>query len=269
MQVSKIGLPGNRLSAGVGWLYIPKDLPRERFIQSCYKNGTVSFMTENSERYDNIKVSKQLFPELEFPSGKDVLGSQLFWVLTPKYKQPVVVGVLLKNGEYLNLSEGQFLFSKRTESGYVEVFGSVKDGSNLVLKLESEVPSGKILVTSTTRDGSGEIELIADGKVSIDSGGSVEVHASQDITMDVTDYENAPNDQMKLSLSRDNGFTYIDAFSNRISVDQNGEMVIKPSKSTQIDGKVKPTGSGPFCAVPICPYTKQAHVGNISVNKES
>jgi len=244
MQVSKLGVPGNRLTAGVGFLYIPKDLAREKFVTACYKNGTVSFVTEHGERFDNVKVSKNLFKELEFPDSTDVLGSEVFWVLTPKYKQPVIVGILMRNGEFLNLAEGQFLLSKKTSAGYVEVFGSVKDGSNLVLKLESEIPNGKILIASTSRDNSGEIELYADGKTKIDSSGQVEVHSSQEVLMDVTDYENTPNDQLSLSLSKDNGFTYTDAFSNRISCDKDGTITLFPAVKLMIQEGTEPIPLG-------------------------
>lgn len=243
-QVSKQGIPGKRLPAGIGYVYIPKDIDVNKFKMSCYRNGTVSFITENGERFDNVKVSKSVIKDLEFPVSTDVLGSEIFWVLTPKYKQPVILGVFLKSGEYINLSEGEFVLSKKTDKGYVEISGSVDKNCNLILKLDSEVSDSKILIHSVSKDGTGQIELTSDGDCSIVSGGKVKVQSSVSLEVDVTDYENSPGDQVLLSLSKDLGLSYTDYFGNRITVDKDGLISLIPAKKFFIGEGEEPLVKG-------------------------
>jgi hypothetical protein len=57
---------------------------------------------------------------------------------------------------------------------------------------------------------------------------------------------------------------------SKIVIDSSGITIEGPvtkivnNATVEIEGSVvPPTGKGPFCAIPICPYTGQAHTGNI------
>lgn len=41
-----------------------------------------------------------------------------------------------------------------------------------------------------------------------------------------------------------------------------GRCTLSAKTTSFPNGSVAPSGSGPFCAIPICPYTGQPHVGN-------
>lgn len=45
----------------------------------------------------------------------------------------------------------------------------------------------------------------------------------------------------------------------------NGKLTHKASQWEGNDGMVSPTGTGPFCGIPICPFTGAPHIGNISI----
>lgn len=124
------------LLSGVGYIYLPNDIDdREKFISNCHNTGTVSFVTSEGQRYDNVQVSKTIFQDIDFPLNIGDLGSLIFWIKVEKHNKPIILGVLLKRGEIIGFQQYQFLVNKQTNSGVIRISGDGRKG-NLFIKLD-------------------------------------------------------------------------------------------------------------------------------------
>lgn len=144
----KLGQRGlySGLISGSGYVYIPNDIDdRNKFISNCHNTQTISFLTVEGQRFDNVPVSKTIFSDLEFPQEIGDVGSLLFWVKHQKHNLPIVLAILSKKGETLGFQQYEFLINKQTDDGLVRVFGDGKKG-NLFIKLNGT--EGSLSLTS-------------------------------------------------------------------------------------------------------------------------
>lgn len=87
-----------------------------------------------------------------------------------------------------------------------------------------------------------------------------------DIRDDGIDMECRDGSSISVSADGDIDISTNKALNIRVDGDADvtvgGRCSLKAKTTTFPSGTVAPTGSGPFCAIPVCPYTGQPHVGN-------
>lgn len=204
----------NRNSAGIGYICVPEDIDRNKFVNNCFANGSISFITENAERFDNIKVSKSIFQDLDFPENSTLLGSLIIWVILPFYTEPVIVGLINKSNEYLNLSEGQFSISKKELDCLVEVSGDVKKGI-ININIDSK-KKAELNISVHNKDKSSTLNLISDNEINFQSEKTVNLKVGQEFNIEIT---NPVKDKSKITTIKyilNEGFSYVDEFENQI-----------------------------------------------------
>ena len=167
-QISRNGVSGKRLNAGIDHIIIPQDLDRDTFILNCYRNGKISILTENSERIDNVSVIESGFNHLVFPKTSKELGSLVFWVNLPKYNIPIVVGVIGKTNELITLEEEEFYLGKRSSDCKISISGNAREGELIVtLDSQSDKKKSKFIVNLTSLLKNSVFEIIVDDTTSI------------------------------------------------------------------------------------------------------
>lgn len=222
-QVSRIGIGGlERASAGTGYIFVPGDIDRDTFIFNCFKNQTISYITENSERIDNVKVSNTIFKDLTFPKSSKELGSMVFWVNIPKFNLPIVVAVLGKNDEVINLYENQFELSKKTKNGSVSIKGDAKKGE-LFINIDSLNQNGgvfKININNAKKNG--KLQLIVDGETSFDTGTNTFISTGEMFNLKIINPNQDNVNFTEIQYRRKTGFNYKDEFGNIIEINKEG-----------------------------------------------
>lgn len=155
-------------SVGLGYVVVPPDVDRDTYIANCYLNETVSILPDNGGfSFNNIKVSKSALQDIEFPKGKDGLGSCVVYLLHPRMKYPIIIAVIGKNNESAVLNYKEFKLTKSDGTNSVTILGSGTEG-NLFLSVESEgEDKGGIYVTVNNRDNLGVLSLEVKGDVII------------------------------------------------------------------------------------------------------
>jgi hypothetical protein len=101
---------GYRNSAGIGYVVIPPDIDRTKYIDESLKSGKLSLLLEDGGVVENCIVSKNILNDIEFPKDYNNLGSMVAWVNKPKQNTPIIVSVLQKANEVNDLSENQMVF---------------------------------------------------------------------------------------------------------------------------------------------------------------
>ena len=186
-RVSKHPIPGRINNAGVGYIYIPPDVDDiNKFINKCFNTGTISILTSDSSRYDGVRVSKSIFDDLEFPNETGELGSMVFWIAYPKHKLPIVVAVINKLGEVLSIQNGQFKKEKRTDNGFVGIFGDANKG-NLLFNIESNVDGGGNLHISVKnkKGNGGQVHITTDSDINVISNTKITAQSTEEIHVKV------------------------------------------------------------------------------------
>jgi len=220
------GLPGQRSSAGVGYIFIPEDYAdRTTYVQNCYNTGQLSLIDEFG-RIDNIRISKHIIKDLEFPIEYKQLGSCLVWVNIPKYEQPIAIACINKSTEMFDVFENQFTFSKKNDDTTVEIRGSIED-STLNININSNkvtTPELNIRVQSSANQAS--INTNVDGNINTIVSDSINTQAFKKIKFKIQDLENNENNT-EISYENGVGFIYQDEFKNEIIIDADGKFTIK------------------------------------------
>jgi len=225
--ISKRPIPGRRLSGGVGYLIIPEDIDRDVYISNSIRIGAVSFLTENGERFDNIKIAKSVFNDLVFPEKPGQLGSFILWMLIPKRKIPVIIGILNNADEMINLSEGQFILEKTTKDAHVEISGDGKNGRLFInvenlIKRTTKDDGGELIINVKNQKGTGKVKFIVDGEIDIDVGNTIKMSTGKKLLIRIADpvadilAEDEEDKITEISYERGVGLIYKDEFGNEI-----------------------------------------------------
>lgn len=230
-QISRKGIYGTRNSAGVGNIIIIVDggITRENFIANCYRTGMVSVLS-NSWRLDNVKITKAALDEIVFPKLPNELGSQVVYVNIPKQNQPVVIGVLSKNNEFIDISENDFSLKRVSDTGFVEIKGKGKDG-NLYINVETtSAEGGNMIISLNGRGGSksGILNINTDNEVRLSAENKVSISSAEELNFKISNPEKSKN-FTEIKYKREEGFSYIDEFGNEIQI-VDGEVSIKSTK---------------------------------------
>lgn len=124
---------------------------------------------------------------------------------------------------------------------------TVQVGDNVTIKADQEnvdvtvgetqfhMEDGKVTVKTT------DVTVNADGDVKVEASGNINAKASGDVKI-----EASGNADIKASSSK------VEASQVQIT---GGQLTV--------NGTAAPSGSGPFCGIPVCPFSGAPHVGNM------
>lgn len=218
-----------RNSAGVGYIVLPVDIDRNRYIASCYRKGTLSIVLEDGGHIDDVLLLKESFDKIVFPESSNELGSLVFWVNIPKKNQPVIIGTISKSNEFVSLNENEFSLKRESKFGFVEISGNGKN-TDINVIVNSNQGRGKINIIASNTSATAELNV----KVK----GDVNVYSSNDINLSVERAININVGNSLLKIKKGQSLTYIDQFGNEIGLKE-GEIIIKSTsgKIITIDDK--------------------------------
>lgn len=154
-------------SAGIAYIIIPPDVPREQYIRECYKTSTVSIYSEFNGVSNRVPVDTFTLNFIEFPDTQESFGSAVSFLLEPVHKKPIIVGKYNKADELADLKEHQFKFSRELNGNFVELSGSSKS-KDLAISVNAD-EGGEISINVKSRDNSGSVKINVDGNCYISS----------------------------------------------------------------------------------------------------
>lgn len=162
-SVGPLGVPNNRLSSYIGFVYIPLDLDRERYIRHCYTNERITIITDRQEMLKDVYIPRLLLQEVVFPMTRESYGSPIVCVNIPIHNKFAAVAVLKfddDSGEALldentwgvqrsNFDDLQAAINIQGENGTVGIlsrsngqpnsfkfYGNNEDGNNALVDFE-------------------------------------------------------------------------------------------------------------------------------------
>lgn len=205
---------GVRDYCGIGNAIIPKDKDRDKYIEQCFRRGTVSIVLENGGVIDNVQISKSAIKDLDFPDTYKGLGSQVVWINKPRQNQPIIIGIFNKNNEFVNINEKKDSLRKSSSKGVNEVIVDSNNGIIVVNSSSFVESGGDIYIISTNKKKSSKMSIKVSGSIPIETT-DFSVTSANKTSFIIKD---ATKDDKVTSIiyEKNIGFSYKDEFGNEI-----------------------------------------------------
>ena len=108
-RVSTTIRPANfsKRKSGFGYIVIPNDLERSKYINRCYDKQMVTISTYDDNAYfKNCKIDKNILQTIEFPKEPKKKGTPVYFVTDTFLKIPVIVAAFDFDNNTVDLQEG-------------------------------------------------------------------------------------------------------------------------------------------------------------------
>lgn len=181
-QIGPNSVGGDRYITGLAYVIIPSDVDRNIYVRECLKTGFLSIIGEENNIIPRVKCDKSILQTIDFPEKTGVLGSQVAYIVIPKYKVPIVVANINKLTEFNDINENQFKLNRKTDFGFVDITG---DGNgNLSISVSSnQSKKGKININLTNKDNTSEFNLNTRGTFNINVSGKTIIKSEEEINV--------------------------------------------------------------------------------------
>lgn len=205
-NIGKNGIESYRVLCEIGYIYLPNDIDRVKFIQSCLRTKRVSIVTEGGQVFNNVPIDKNAVNQIYFPSNSRKLGSPVGFMFIGKTDRPVVISVFDALDEFSNITENQFLFERETETGSV-LFSGKGDTGEMFISIEGKKQvgnnaGGKLFINVKNPDSTALVDLKVDGDFNLETTGKVNLKSEKSINLELI---NELEDNSITNLSFSNG----------------------------------------------------------------
>lgn len=228
---------GARDYCGIGNVIIPRDKDKTKYIESCYRKGTISIVLENGGIVDNVIISKSSIKDLQFPDNYTTLGSQVIWINKPKQNQPLVIGIFSKNNDFINTTQDKDELRKASSKGVYEVIVDSSKGIVIVNSSSTLESGGDIYIISTNKTKTSKLSIKVSGSVSVDTP-EFNITNSKKLSLTVID-KTIDENITSIEYEKGVGFTYKDEFGNEVILNKD-VIQFKPISKLNIGDGAEP-----------------------------
>lgn len=232
--VSTQPAPGYRDSAGIGYVIIPSDVDRRRFITQCYRKGTISLLLENGGVLDNVLITKEALKLIDFPEKANTKGSLLVWINQPKKQLPIVIGSLSKTNEFVNFGKNKGSLARYTTNFVSEVLVDADNGTIVITSNSSIEGGGDIYIVSTNKNKTSKLNIQVSGRVDVVTP-EFTLTNSKKVSLIIKD-KSIDEDITEITYEKGVGLNYKDEFGNEIIANSDGINHSPSSKFTVGEG---------------------------------
>lgn len=180
--VSQNASYNERVTLNKGYIWVPTDVDRDRFVKNCYNREKVSVLIEDGGTVKhNCYILKNVIQDIKFgDSGK--IGSAVIFFSEPYSGQIVVVGVVSRDNESQLLTEESFKVHKGKDGNYVI---TVFDGKNGVLSVDTFSLTGKggLYINISNNDRDTELNVNVQGTINIIAHQDINITSSQTVNI--------------------------------------------------------------------------------------
>ena len=219
---------GTKDTAGTGYVIIPAGTDKRKFINHCFRTGTISLLLENGGVIDDVLISKNALNEIDFPEKFNTKGSQLIWINQPRKLRPIVIGSLSKTNEFVNFSANKSSLKRATKNFVSEVLVDAQNGSIIITSNSSIEGGGDIYIVSTNKKKNSKFKIQVSGSIEVETPDFIAT-ASNKISF-VVKNKDEDDTVTKIEYEKGVGLSYSDEFGNECSANSGGFNISPSSK---------------------------------------
>lgn len=237
-QIGIQGVPTGNLSAGVGYIIIPKDVDVKLYKKDVYRSGRVSiYGGYGYGDFHNVPVDREVLQRIKFPDKAGKYGTPVVWVNIPKHNEPIIIATLKYDDEFHSLSEHRVRFTKSVDGKLVDVdFDALLSKVSIGISSTDANKPAVFEVNLTSKNDDSKFKLNVNGEVTLHSSGRTVIISEDKIETVVSNTEGKNVARVVLDSNKEDGtkrFTYEDEFKNAVYVSKD-EFQIKADDSSKI-----------------------------------
>lgn len=166
-------LPTDRKTISEWAVYLPDEVDRSKYIETCFLTNTITLTNANAEVKHRVRISKEALREVRFPVDSTDLGSEVICVTSPFSEKLFVVAVFDPITFYTEQKENQYRFNKSTSDGYADL---VIDGQNGVVQIgvRSEQSGGIVSINVTNANKTAQYKITVNGTHVVQTNGDID-----------------------------------------------------------------------------------------------
>jgi hypothetical protein len=231
--VTKISHAAERKAIGVGYVILSRGQSADSYIASCFRNNTVTLLTEQGEIVPNCIVAKNAWQYLEFPNTVITKGSAVIWVCVPYQNKIVVLDVLHKRDQLNPIqAPGLFKLERKVGECTITLAGNGNTGTLNIIAQGNDVDQGEIFVKVLNENELALFDMYVQGMVNFAAEQDLNFTAGNSFNLLVQN-ANPPNNQAILKYLLGTGLTFADEFGNNL-LSQNGGLYAQVSKNNKV-----------------------------------
>lgn len=199
-------------SSGFGYVVIPNDIPRGKYIKDVYLTGFCMIVTQFNEIIRSVSIPIDLIQELKFPFSAGQYGSLICWNKNDT-SQVLINSIHQKPDEGEFYGENTFYEVRRGERAIMSDIKSLDTGIWQISFSNHDGTHGGIEIKSNSPSNRSSIKINADGTIDISSSKLVEKYVDKETTVGIKEEE-----QSKLTVNKDQGVKYADRYGNVLEI---------------------------------------------------
>ena len=230
------GISNSNYSTGIGYITIPVNVDRKRYVSSCYRKERVSIqLDDGGSVLKDCYVSKDLLSSLKFPKTNDKLGSCVAFIV-PKYHDiPIIVGVINRPGENDLLDEHIYKKVISSDVGVVSV--EMKPEGGIFINVDSAFENeGNIYVLVKSKNNTSKLDVKCFGDINIYAEGKTTLETLKDVNLKKIEVDKGINKIVSEIILSEEGFVYSDKFENKIECTSDGKIIHHEGSSPVVKG---------------------------------
>ena len=185
--VSPMNKKGTLLqSVGFGYIFMPVDVDRDLFVQTCYRTGRVTIIDDaGGGVIKDCYITTEALQNVKFPRENGKMGQPVMWVAQGFQNQPVVVGTLPLVDKVEERMDEAFQIHREWDGNVLNIQGSARNG---VLFIDIEGTPAFMKLSATGGDDA-VLELNSSGTVRVTGCQKLQATAYQEMNVELLDVE--------------------------------------------------------------------------------
>lgn len=172
---------------GYGYIAIPVGVERENFVETCYRRGRVSIITDYGAVINECYITADVLQQILFPKEVGGKGSCVTFISAEFTNKPIIMGILQTNDESTLLREHMYRIRKIAEDG-TEIVMQLDPTEKTILINVSSVEPTKINLSVRGNEES-EINVASSGKVNITTDKEINLKSYETLNVSIVDVE--------------------------------------------------------------------------------
>jgi len=245
--INKVRHPAIRNTAGTGYVVLSRTLKRDEYITNCFRNSTVTIITDTNEVITNVLVNKDIWQTLEFPEGIKERGSCVVWLNIHGKNKPIILAVVNKKDQHNEIqTANSFKYTRKGDTSAVLIEGLGDKGHHNIIVSGEDEGEGQINIRVINKNGKGLFDVMVQGDIDIEGDNDANIKLKHALNLKIID-ENDNTKQSIISYELGKGFTLKDEFNNEVTTNKDGIVIkddFKNSATTSRDGIVLEVDTG-------------------------
>ena len=215
-------MTNERSSIGIGYLIIPDECERDKFLAQCFNKQKFCIVNNNGEFIENVPCLEQILNDLQFPIDSKSFGSQILYLNLPGQNVPIIIGTLAKQFISSYRKENDFIINKNFNDVDVGILGNLSL-RKIIFSIKSVAKKFCKMIISVSGDEKSEMSIESSGYIFLKAkNGGIKIKGvDKEIIIDKEKILITNTSKQNIRID-DNGFDYKDGLSNKLKINKDG-----------------------------------------------